>query len=448
MRDRELLQRDLAHIWHPCTQMKDFEQCPPLTITHAAGSYYYTTEGQAIIDAIGSWWCKSLGHAHPTLQAALKQQLTQVEHSILANTTHESIVRLAELLATLTTHWQHPLNKVQFASDGSCAVEIALKMSLHAHQLQGQNQRTKLAALQNAYHGETTLTLAVSDLGLYKAPYQPWMLATHFIHDLPYVNTTADPLWEDCSAIWPDIEKQLNPLAHSLTALIVEPLLQGAAGMRIYSADFLKRLWQWCRHHQVHLIADEIMTGIGRLGYPLACDLAAIEADFICLSKGLTAGMLPLSVCLCSDSIYDLFYADYEQHHAFMHSHTQSGNALAAAVAVANLELMQQEDYYARVRNLSQQLYELMQSVAKHTQALNNVRCLGAMVAADLITTPHTPKRLGYAVYQTALQYGALLRPLGNTLYWLPPFNITPATLSQLHDITVRAIQQVYNAAS
>ena len=438
------VKRDLAHIWHPCMQMKDFETTPLLNIERAEGCYLYTTDGNRLLDATGSWWCKSLGHSHPLLQNALKQQLSQFEHVILANTTNPTIIELGERLSTLTQHWQTPLTKVQFASDGSCAVEIALKMSLHAHQLMGQAKRVGLAALQNAYHGETALTLSVSDLGLYKTPYQPWMQPTTLIQGIPYVNTMDDPLWYDCSSVWPQIEAQLNPLRNTLTAFIVEPILQASAGMKLYSADFLKRLSAWCRANQVHLIADEVMTGIGRTGYPLACEWATTEADFVCLSKSLTAGMIPMSVCLSSQKIYDLFYDDYETQKAFMHSHTHSGNALAAAVAVANLTLMQTENYYQRVRELAPQLFELMQSVAQQSQALTNIRCIGAVVAADLIPQPHLPKRLGQAVHLAALELGALLRPLGNTLYWLPPFNIDPATLEQLHDITLEAIRGVY----
>ena len=443
MSETDLIKRDLQHIWHPCSQMKDFEQCPPLPITHATGSYFYTMDGQPIIDAISSWWCKSLGHAHPKLQAALTAQLKKMEHVILANTTNETIVALSEALSSFTQHWQHPLNKVLFASDGSCAVEMALKMSLHIRQIQGQSERTQLAALQNAYHGETLLTLAVSDLGLYKAPYAPWLQDTTFLQPVPYVSNRKDPLWHDCAAHWQTIEKQLAPLAGTLTALIIEPIIQGAAGMQVYSADLLRRLSAWCDTHDVHLIADEIMTGIGRTGYPLACDHAGIEPDFVCLAKSLTAGLLPMSVCLTSTPLYDYFYDDYATGKAFMHSHTHSGNTLAAAVALATLEIMETENYYQQVCQMESYLAELMQDVAQRTQALTNIRVCGAMVAADLIPNPTLPKRLGYAVYQAALPLGALLRPLGNTLYWIPPFNISRDTLDKLHDITIQAINTV-----
>jgi len=416
--------------------MKDYETFKPIVIKKAKGSYLYTDNGHKIIDAISSWWCKSLGHNHPKLKKALIKQANQFEHVILANTTNDTIVQLAEELSRLTKH----LNKVLFASDGSCAVEIAMKMSLHAHQITGELNRTKFACLENSYHGETCLTLAVSDCELYKKPYQPILPHTYTIKNLPYTNSRHTELWQNCASHWQKIEMQLNKYKDQLTAVIVEPILQGAGGMLIYSSDFLRRLRQWTKKNNIHLIADEIMTGFGRTGLPLACQHANIEPDFLCLAKGLTAGYLPMSVVLTSQQIYDYFYDDYETHKAFLHSHTHSGNTLAAAVALETLKIMRRENIYTKAQKMEPILYQLMQEVAEQTKKLKNIRYIGAVVAADLETNQ---KRMGYQVFQKAIKLGALLRPLGNTIYWLPPLNTKTKTLHALRDITIQAINQV-----
>ena len=430
--------RDLKHVWHPCSQMKDYEIFQPMPIKNAQGSYITLEDGHRLIDAISSWWCKSLGHGDSRIQNAIAEQMQQFEHIILANTCNRTVTQLAERLAKLTGS----LDKVMFASDGSCAVEMALKMSVHAHQLQGQSQRTQFVGLQNAYHGETCATLSVSDLGLYCAPYRALMHPATFLQSIPYVSGSDDPLWHDCSDVWPTIEVQLMEVVDTLSAVIVEPIVQGAGGMLIYSADFLRRLRIWTKEQDVHLIADEIMTGFGRTGFPLACQHAGIEPDFLCLAKGLTAGWLPLSVMLTSDAIYQLFYDDYASGKAFMHSHTHSGNALACAAALAVFDIMQQDNVYAYVQQQQSLLRDMMVEVAEATGHLHNVRGVGAIVAADL-KVANSKARVGYAVYQEAVKLGALLRPLGNTVYWLPPLNISVETLRELQGITVQAVRNV-----
>jgi adenosylmethionine-8-amino-7-oxononanoate aminotransferase len=432
----DLIERDLQTIWHPCAQMKDYASFPPLEVTGASGCHIQLASGQQLIDANASWWCKSLGHAHPKIHHALQSQLAQFEHVILANTTNATIVELGETLAQLCA----PLNKVMFASDGSCAIEIAMKMSIHARKILGQAQKQHFISLANGYHGETIATLSVSDVGIYRDPYQALMFGCEFIQDIPYVSGEVDPLWTDCDAHWQKIKAQIDPLAASTTALIVEPILQGAGGMKIYSKNLLQRLAQWCKQHDVHLIADEIMTGIGRTGLPLACQHAGITPDFICLAKGLTAGYLPMSVMLTSNEIYQLFYQDYATGNNFLHSHTHSGNALSAKVALASLQTMQEENIYQHVQTITPTLRQHMQAIADSTGKLGNIRSIGAMVAADLMVTDEQP-RAGYQVYQQAVKLGALLRPLGNTIYWLPPLIIQPETIKELAAITQEAIE-------
>ncbi|OIZ94416.1 adenosylmethionine--8-amino-7-oxononanoate aminotransferase BioA [Candidatus Rickettsiella isopodorum] len=436
----DLINRDRQHIWHPCSQMKDYESFPPLIISKAYGSYIELTDGRRIIDAISSWWCKSLGHNHPRLKTALKAQLEYFEHVIFANTTYEIIIQLSEKLGRLCMG----LDKVFYASEGSSAVEIALKMSLHAQQLLGQNQRIQFTSLQNGYHGETFMALGLSDLGLYRQAYEAHLIKPNFIQNIPYVHSSSDPLWKDCSTIWPNIEKQLEKQAANLAAIIVEPIVQGAGGMKIYSQDFLHRLRKWTQIHGIYLIADEIMTGLGRTGRALACEHAQIKPDFICLSKGLTSGWLPMSAVLTHTEIYNLFYDDYSTGKSFLHSHTFSGNALAAAVALECLNILEDEEIFKHVREKEIILKKLMQEVHDETESLTNIRGIGAVIAADLSLKENKKnQRIGYQIFQEALQLGAWLRPLGNTIYWLPPLNISLSTLEELRDITKTSIKRI-----
>lgn len=436
----DLINRDRRHIWHPCSQMKDYEAFPPLIISKAYGSYIELKDGRRIIDAISSWWCKSLGHNHPRLKAALHAQLECFEHVIFANSTFEIIIQLSEKLGRLCSG----LDKIFYASEGSSAVEIALKMSLHAQQLLGQKQRTQFTSLQNGYHGETFMALGLSDLGLYRLAYETQLVQPKFIRNIPYVNSTADPLWSDCSSVWPTIEEQLEQQAANLAAIILEPIVQGAGGMKIYSQDFLRRLRKWTQAHGIYLIADEIMTGLGRTGRALACEHAQIKPDFICLSKGLTSGWLPMSAVLTGTDIYNLFYDDYSSGKSFLHSHTFSGNALAAAVALECLNILEDEEIFKQVREKEIILKKLMLEVNDKTEKLTNIRGIGAIIAADLqLTEKEKKQRIGYQIFQQALQLGAWLRPLGNTIYWLPPLNTSTSVLEELRDINITAIKQV-----
>lgn len=439
-----LVQRDLKHIWHPCSQMKDYLDFPPMVISRAKGCYFTLNQGDKIIDAISSWWCKNLGHNHPRLKAAIKRQLNRYEHVIAANTYQEPLIELSEKLANLLP----PLDKVFYASEGSTAVEIAVKMSLHTRYIAGDLERTEMLALRNGYHGESMLAMCLSDLDLYRKPYEalfaPFNSKVHFIKQIPYVYSVKDPLFEDCSVVWSEIEAAIKPLAHRLSFIIFEPLVQGAGGMLIYSRDFLRRLQQFATQYGIHLIADEIMTGIGRVGAPLACHVAGIQPDFVCLSKGLTGGFLPMSVVLTHPKIYDHFFDDYASGNSFLHSNTFSGNALAASVALECLKIMEEEGY-EYVRHLSPLLHDAMCDVNAATRSLCNIRSMGAVVAADLILPLRkNGQRYGYEIYKEAVKRGALLRPLGNTLYWLPPFIMQKRTLNKLKEITIESIRSVY----
>lgn len=422
-----IITSDLKHVWHPCTALKTTALHPPLIIHRAQGSWLETNQGR-IIDGISSWWCKALGHGHPAVREAVCAQLNAFEHVITANTTYSAMAELSEKLACLSG-----LQRVFFASDGSSAVEISLKLALHAQQLAGKAHRNQFIALRQGYHGDTFAAMSVSDLGIFKRPYEGYGLPCHFIENIPYVQGAADPLWQDCGKLWPAIESQLNALSETACAIIVEPLIQGASGMHCYSADFLKRLHTYAKKKGIYFIADEIMTGMGRTGEWFACNHAGITPDLICLSKGLTAGFLPLSCVLIGQSIAELFY-NAPPHEAFMHSHTYTGNALGVAAALAALRTMEHENINQKAYDLGVLMRGHMEYIQQKTGRLENIRGLGAVIAADI-------PGLDSTAFQTlALKKGALLRPIGNTLYWLPPLTIEESTISELAQITLHCI--------
>jgi adenosylmethionine-8-amino-7-oxononanoate aminotransferase len=362
--------------------------------------------------------------------------MEEFEHVILANATNETIVKLSNKLSGLTK----TLQKVFFAGDGASAIEIALKMSLQARKNVGDVTRTKYVALKNGYHGETGLALSVSDVGIYKEHFSELLFTAEYITDLPYVAGTNDPLWNDCSEHWEKIKQQLLPMANSITAIILEPIIQGAGGMLIYSQDLLRHLRKFTQEHNIHLIADEIMTGVGRTGLPFACNHANIEPDFMCLSKGLTAGWMAFSAVLTTDKIFSLFYDDYHTQKAFLHSHTFSGNPLGAALALECLTIMEEENIYVKVQKKASLMKELMLEIQAETGKIHNVRGIGAMVAADLITSQ---PQASLKIFEQAIKFGAFIRPLGNTIYWTPPLNIHEAILLNLRNITMESIKLV-----
>ncbi|GJM07534.1 MAG: adenosylmethionine--8-amino-7-oxononanoate aminotransferase BioA [marine bacterium B5-7] len=446
--------------WAPLSQLDGSNKWAPYRIQSAQGDYITLESGQRIIDASSSWWCKLLGHGHPALKQALFKQAEQFEHVVPADTTNDVIEQLSHELTQLMPHF----TKVFYAGDGACAVEIAMKMSLQTRTTRKQS-RTQVVSLKGAYHGETLGCLGVTQIPRFRHAFEHALSPQPVIQDIPYVNSMDDPLWKDASVYWERAEKQLTPIAHTLTAVIVEPILQAANHMKIYSQDFLRRLCLWAKAHDIHVIVDEIATGLGRTGKMLACEYAmtphghpALDAgspsntaapsgdtgseagmttwqpDFLCLGKGLTGGWIPMSAVLTTDNIHQHFINT-----PFYHSHTYAGNALAASVALATLNVLKQENLVERANVIGTWMRDAMQSIADQTGSLAHVRQIGAVVAADLIhEDPNFP--IGQHVYRKAVELGALLRPLGNTLYWLPPLNVRMQTLEDLKAITQQAI--------
>jgi len=437
MDNQTLARRDLAALWHPCTQMHDHAEFPPIPIRRASGVWLEDYDGKRYLDAISSWWVNLFGHANPRINSAITDQLGRLEHVILAGFTHEPAIELSERLGALTPAG---LGHAFYASDGSSAVEIALKMSYHYWRNRGQ-ARTRFINLTGSYHGETLGALAVGDVGLYKRTYEPLLLTPITVPSPDCYQREPGESCADYSARqFSHMEAALARHAHEACAVIIEPLVQCAGSMRMYDPVYLKLLRAACDRHGVHLIADEIAVGFGRTGTLFACEQAGIRPDFLLLGKGLTGGYLPLSVCLTTDDIYQAFYADYASHKAFLHSHSYTGNALACRAALATLDIFRDDDVIRRNRVLAARMARATVALADHPH-VGEVRQTGMILAIELVQdkgtrTPYPgPERRGRRVYRHALEHGALLRPLGDVIYFMPPYVISEEEIDFLADV-------------
>lgn len=433
-----LEKRDLSVLWHPCTPMKWHESLPLMHVVAASGCYLTLNDGRQIFDALSSWWCKSLGHGHPRLQKALITQMNQFEHVMLAGITHQPIVELSERLTALMPG----LSKVFYAGDGSCAVEIALKMSLHVRHITGETHKNKFMLLENAYHGETMGAMSVSDLDVYQAPYASVLFHSHVLRNIPYVTGANDTLWHDASAAFAAILPAIETMAANTTALIIEPIVQGAAGMKIISADFLRRLCLWARENNIHIIADEIMTGFGRTGKMLAMEHVGVVPDFMCLSKGMTSGWLAMSAMLTTNDIYQLLYTD-KTDNAFLHSHTYTGNALGAALALETLSVFEDDKIVSKSAAMTNKMLSRIDALQKSFQCFENIRAIGAIAAFDIADSHYTDD-FKIKMLDAGQKCGVHLRPLGKTVYWLPPLIATEEDLNHLADATHQCLSAVF----
>jgi len=432
--NEELKNRDLDVLWHPCTQMKDHEVLPLIPIKKAHGVYLEDFEGNSYIDAISSWWVNMFGHTNKYINDKIKEQLDTLEHVILAGFTHSQVVTLSERLVALTPDG---LDKCFYSDNGSSAVEVALKMSYHAHLNDGKKNKTIFVSLTNSYHGETIGALSVGDVELYKDTYAPLLLET--------IQTAVpqDMSIEAAQTAAQEFEDLCKRESKNISAIILEPLIQGAGSMHMYHPEFLVLVRDVCSHYDVHLIADEVMVGFGRTGELFACSKANITPDFIVLSKGLTGGYLPLSVVLTSNEIYAKFYCDYNEHKAFLHSHSYTGNALACAAANATLDIFENNDIIEKNRILANYMGEKLQKFLK-LENVTSIRQTGMVCAIDL-KNYDSRLRMGLKVYQYGLNHGVLLRPLGNVIYFMPPYIITHEEIDIMMDTAYLAIQELPN---
>ncbi len=441
--NQQIAQRDLSVLWHPCTQMKDHEWLPMIPIRRGEGVWLEDFDGNRYIDAVSSWWVNLFGHANPRINAALKTQVDRLEHVMLAGFSHEPAIQLAEKLVALTPPG---LDRCFYVDNGSSAIEAALKMSYHSWRNQGLKSKHRFVTLSNSYHGETLGALAVGDVPLYKETYEPLLMEVFTAPSPDCFNREPGESWEAYSIRrFAEMETLLAEHSHGISAVIVEPLVQCAGGMRMYHPVYLKLLREACDRYQVHLIADEIAVGFGRTGTLFACEQADITPDFLCLSKGLTAGYLPLSLVLTSEQTYQSFYDNYENLTAFLHSHSYTGNPLGCAVALASLEIFEQDNVIENNQKLAQVMTEATAHLNDHPHVAE-VRQHGMILAIEMVKdkvskTPYPwQERRGLRVYQHALSRGALLRPLGNVTYFMPPYVITPEQIRELATIATEGI--------
>ncbi|MGA1079396.1 MAG: adenosylmethionine--8-amino-7-oxononanoate transaminase [Steroidobacteraceae bacterium] len=442
--NQQIAERDLRVVWHPCTQMKDHETLPLVPIARGEGPWLYDFDGRRYLDAISSWWVNLFGHCNPTINAALREQLGRLEHVILAGFTHEPVLELSERLVKLLPEG---LTRCFYADNGSAGVEVAVKMSYHYWLNRGQPAKRRFVTLSNSYHGETLGALSVGDVALYKQVYQPLLLDVITVPSPDCYTREAGEDWESHSRrMFAHMEATLERHAHEVAAVIVEPLVQCAGGMRMYHPVWLSMLREACDRHGVHLIADEIAVGFGRTGTLFACEQAAIRPDFICLSKGLTSGYLPLSVVVTTEDVFDAFYDDYTKLSAFLHSHSFTGNPLACTAALATLDLFASGQVLERNRTLAARMARAAAPLADHP-GVGEVRQTGMILAIEMVRDRlgRQPfdwrERRGLRAYRHALSREVLLRPLGNVLYWMPPYVLTDEEVDLLGVVTAESLE-------
>lgn len=422
-------------VWHPCTQMKHYERHPLLPIARGEGVWLFDTDDKAYLDAVSSWWVNLFGHNNATIKNAIKNQLDTLEHVMLAGFTHEPVVALSEKLSELTG-----LGHAFYGSDGASATEIALKMSFHYWRNSGKPQKNKFISLQNSYHGETLGALGVTDVAIFKDTYAPLLMQSAQMPSPDFRLTEAGESAEDF-ALRCAVALEVYIAAHheNIAAFIIEPLVQCASGMGMYHPIYLQRAREICSQYQVHLIADEIAVGFGRTGTMFACEQAGNKvsdiADFVCLSKGITGGYLPLSCVLTTDTIYQAFYHD-QTVKGFLHSHSYTGNPLACSAALATLSLFEENDVLGNNQTLAQ---AMLKAVQAYDLPLQGIRQRGMITALEVNT--HNPQ-FARDCYAAALKHGLLLRPIGNTVYWMPPYCITPEEVAHLAQASQHAIQE------
>ena len=434
------LDRSQASVWHPCTQMQHHalsaaaSHLPLIPIARGKGAWLYDFDGQRYLDGISSWWTNLFGHANPRINAALREQLESLEHVMLAGFTHQPVIELSERLRALTGG---TLGHAFYASDGASATEIALKMSFHYWQNSGRPEKCQFLCLAGSYHGETVGALAVTDVSLFKEAYAPLVRAAHVVDspDFRQAEPGESPLDVALRAA-AALERHLEQHAGQIAALIVEPLVQGASGMAMYDPEYLRLARALCDRFEVHLICDEIAVGCGRTGTFFAHEQAGIRPDLMCLSKGISGGYLPLSIVLSTDTIYAAFL-DESVNRAFLHSHSYTGNPLACRAALATLDIFSEDDVLAVNRQKAAKITSALAPLGDHPQVMH-LRQHGMIAAFDVRTEdPYFSRKF----YRAALANEALIRPIGNTVYLMPPYIIDEAEIEHLGTAIQRSLQ-------
>ena len=428
--------RSLRSVWHPCTQMQHHETVPLIPVSHGKGAWLYDHEGRRYLDAISSWWVNLFGHANPRINAALKDQLDRLEHAMLAGFTHEPVIQLSEKLSALT---DHQLGHSFYASDGASAVEIALKMSFHAWRNSGKSDKQEFVCLKGSYHGETIGALAVTDVALFKDAYGPLLRASQIVMSPDARTATEGETAQDVARrAAADVERLFVERADKIAAIIIEPLVQCATGMAMHDPLYLQLVRELCDRHQVHMILDEIAVGCGRTGTFFACEQAAVWPDFLCLSKGISGGYLPLSLVMTREEIYQAFYsADVTR--GFLHSHSYTGNPLACRAALATLQIFEDDDVLATNRVRADRLTAALAPLANH-ERVRNFRNRGMIWAFDAIAAAPDFSR---SFFSTAVEHELLMRPIGSTVYLMPPYILNDEEIDGLAANTLAVFNKV-----
>ena len=433
---QDLAARSLRSVWHPCTQMRRHESVPPIAVARGHGPWLYDVDGRRYLDAISSWWVNLFGHTNARINRALIDQLERLEHAMLAGFTHEPVVALSEKLAALTGH---ALGRCFYASDGASAVEIALKMSVHAWRNAGHAHKSEFICLAGGYHGETLGALGVTDTALFRAPYESMLRPAH-IAASPDARRALPG--EDASDVavraLAEMALLLQRRHGRVAAVIVEPLVQCANGMAMHDAAYIAGLRALCDSYGAHLIADEIAVGCGRTGTFFACEQAGVWPDFLCLSKGISGGYLPLSLVMTRDDIYQAFYHN-DVTRGFLHSHSYTGNPLACRAALATLQIFEEDDVLNANRVKAGRLSAALQPLAQHRQ-VRNFRQRGMIWAFDAIDAPADFSRRFFAA---ATEHELLMRPIGATVYMMPPYILSDDEIDGLAANTLAVFNQV-----
>jgi len=447
MSNGDWVQRSLKSVWHPCTQMQHHETVPLIPVSHGRGAWLVDVEGKRYLDAISSWWVNLFGHANPRINAALKDQLDRLEHAMLAGFTHEPVIALSEQLSARTGH---VLGHCFYASDGASAVEIALKMSFHAWRNNGNSNKREFVCLKGSYHGETVGALAVTDVPLFRDAYGPMLRQAHVV-DAPDARAAQEG--ESAADVARRAAQKLEALfaerADHIAAVIVEPLVQCAAGMAMCDPVYLTEVRALCDRYSVHMIADEIAVGCGRTGTFFACEQAEYQGgsgsvwpDFLCLSKGISGGYLPLSLVMTREAIYQAFY-DADVTRGFLHSHSYTGNPLACRAALATLAIFDEDDVIKRNRQRAERLTQALAPLAAHPR-VRHFRRRGMIWAFDAaIDDPAEAATFARRFFTQALSHELLLRPIGRTVYLMPPYVLNDEEANLLAARTLTVFEQV-----
>jgi adenosylmethionine-8-amino-7-oxononanoate aminotransferase len=434
-----LVERSLDAVWHPCTQMKHHESFPLIAITKGKGPWLYDEQGNALLDCISSWWTNLFGHSNSRINQAIVNQLEKIEHVMLAGFTHAPVVELSEKLSALTGG---NLGHVFYASDGASAVEIALKMSHHFWQLNDKPNKKKFVCLENGYHGETLGALAVTDVAIFREAYGS-LLQDVFTVSSPDARKaksgeTAEDVAKQAAA---ELEKLFREEHQHIAAIIIEPLVQCAGQMVMYSPEYLRLVRELCDQYEIHLIADEIAVGCGRTGQFFACEYAGIWPDFLTLSKGISGGYLPLSLCMTTNTIYRAFYSDQTQQ-GFLHSHSYTGNPLACSAALACLNIFETDNVLEKNIERSQDLANAF-AWAKTDTRIEHWRQQGMILAFDL--KRESIKNISSfprEIFSKGLEEGVLIRPISNTIYVMPPYILSTEETMQMGQAIKRALEK------